>query len=195
MKLNDLFGDNANLSNVNEKLIQVQLERASYSYYNDSESIMSDEEFDQLKDELRILNPNNPFLKQIGSKVKTTEWKKEKHNISMCSLDKVNTEEEFKKWVSDIGHQDFQLTEKLDGISINLEYKDGILIKAITRGNGIEGENILSNVLKMNNVKQKLPIYFTGSIRGEIILKTSKFNEINKIIVKNKNFYYLYIIV
>ncbi len=67
----------------------------------------------------------------------------------------------------------FLASEKLDGISLSLKYVDGELIQAATLGDGSTGENITQNVLKMKNVKQKLPASFTGHIRGEIILLKS----------------------
>jgi DNA ligase (NAD+) len=158
-----------------------KLRAAADAYYN-KQPIMSDEEFDALKDKLREKDPNNSFLKQIGSPIKVTEWEIAKHKIAMCSLDKVSTPEEFIKWAR-AKAKSFIINEKFDGISINLEYDNGELIKAITRGDGIEGEDILSNVVKMKNVKTKVD-GFTGSIRGEIILRESKLNELNKAVEK-----------
>jgi DNA ligase (NAD+) len=72
-------------------------------------------------------------------------------------------------------------SEKLDGISLSLDYAKGKLIKATTRGDGITGEDITVNVVRMQNVKKELTVSYTGSLRGEIIMKITDFNALNKI--------------
>lgn len=160
--------------------------KASNAYYNDSESIISDEEFDNLKDQFAKLYPDDDFLKQIGATVSVSEWKKAKHNIPMSSLNKVNTTAEFKKWANSIGDSFYILEEKLDGISVDLEYAEGKLIKAITRGNGIIGEDIYNNVKLMKNVKLNIN-NFTGSLRGEIVLFNSDFEKLNEVMRSKGN--------
>jgi len=74
---------------------------------------------------------------------------------------------------------DLIISEKLDGISIDVSYVDGKISEAITRGDGTTGENILKNVIRMKNVKKELPIPFTGSLRGEILLKKEDLKSVN----------------
>jgi DNA ligase (NAD+) len=74
----------------------------------------------------------------------------------------------------------FVIQWKIDGSSISLDYKKGKLINATTRGSGTEGELVTSNVKRMQNAPHILPIPFTGSLRGEIILLNSTFKEIFK---------------
>lgn len=146
------------------------------AYYNFDSPIMSDKAFDALVDELKELDPNNKAVTNIGSPLKPTEWKKATHQIPMGSLNKVNIVSELVKWETTLGKDSANLlfvTEKLDGISIELVYEDGILKQAITRGDGIVGEDITSNVVKMGGVNSKLSTPFNGSLRGEIILKKS----------------------
>jgi len=168
--------------------------KASDAYYNDAESIITDMEYDQKKDYLRDLyhtqllpkkSVNSDAVKkvekclnQIGAPVQASEWKKYQHKIPMTSLNKVNSESEFSKWESEIRDQFYVIMEKLDGISLDLEYEQGKLIRAITRGDGLEGEEITQNVRKMQNVKEKIE-GFNGNLRGEILLTSDKFNEIN----------------
>jgi len=159
------------------KEIVKNLRQASHAYYNLSDPIMPDHEFDDLKDELERLDPQNSFLSEIGAPVEITEWKKAKHKISMTSLNKVHTEEEFIKWAKSKGNV-FSIEDKLDGISIDLEYnEDGDLEKAITRGDGFIGEDIYENVRKMQNVKTKLK-NFSGSVRGEIFMFLDDFKKV-----------------
>ena len=167
---------------VNE--IVKKLREASDSYYNQHESTITDYEFDTLKDNLESLDPSNPFLSQIGAPVKISSWKKAKHSIGMTSLNKVNISEEFFKWCDSNDVTDLIMEDKLDGISIDLEYSDGTLLKAITRGDGIEGEDIYENVKKMQNVKLKIE-GFSGCIRGEIFLFQEDFERVNEIAKKN----------
>lgn len=164
--------------NYNE--MKKRLLEACDSYYNKSFSTMSDKDFDELKDEFTRLYPNDPFLKQIGSSVpEVTEWKKESHKIPMASLDKVNLVNEFTDWVHKKKTNDFIVESKIDGISMDLEYQNGYLVKAITRGDGKTGENILRNVVKMKNVKRRIS-NFNGSIRGEIVLCKDDFVVLNR---------------
>lgn len=174
-------------SNKSEKIekIRNKLIAANDAYYNKNQSFLTDQEFDNLKDKLQELSPNDPFLSQVGAPVKVTEWKKARHKIPMTSLNKVNTVEEFKKWAKNIKANDFLIMEKMDGISIELIYKEGNLIDAITRGDGTIGESIVTNVSKMINVKKNIN-NFSGSLRGEIIFCKNNFIEVNEKLKTNK---------
>lgn len=166
-----------------------KLIEATDSYYNNSFSLMSDEEFDELKDSFEREYPDDPFLKTIGAPVpENTKWEKKEHKIPMLSCNKVKTLEEFNKWIDSVEFDDIDLviSEKLDGISLSLDYIDGNLVAATTRGDGFLGENILPNVIKMKNVKTELPISFTGSLRGEIILKNDDLKAINFVCKERK---------
>jgi DNA ligase (NAD+) len=157
------------------EIIKKQLVKASDSYYNDAISIMSDEEYDSLYDELSELSPDDLFFSKIGSATKTSEWKKSKHKISMSSLNKVNVEEELINWANTINDELYICEEKLDGISLNLEYENSTLQKGITRGDGFIGENIYSNVIKMKGAQNKIKGNMECSVRGEVVLKRDDF--------------------
>ena len=146
---------------------------ARNDYYN-NEPKVSDKVFDAWVDELKDLDPNNDAVTAVGASVPPTEWKKAKHQIPMGSLEKVNLPEELAKWIDDAAPKEPLLViDKLDGLSIELVYDNGKLFQAITRGDGIIGEDITANVIKMNGALTKLSNNFTGSIRGEIIMKKS----------------------
>jgi len=171
------------------------LKRASISYYNEGISIISDSTYDEKKDRLvliynRVLVPKKSidpnlvsevehFLNQIGAPVSASEWKKTLHKFPMTSLNKVNTHEEFKNWASSINDSFYVIFDKLDGGSIDLVYDDGVLVQAITRGDGLEGEDMLQNVLKMKNVK-KLIQGFSGNIYGEVFILREDFEALIK---------------
>lgn len=159
------------------------------SYYNGDPEI-SDEAFDNLEDELRDLQPDSSVLSDVGSPTPAkTKWKKKSHVIPMGSLNKANSIQDTLDWFSNsrsvLGHrstdslkEDDSLfwSEKLDGISIALEYEKGKLVSAVTRGDGFMGEDIIANVVLMRGVPrhidpptpQSKPI--TGVFRGEIVL-------------------------
>ena len=144
-------------------------------YYNAQPEI-SDAEFDILIDELKKLYPDHPAIMMVGAPVKNSEWKKAGHNIPMTSLDKASNIEEITAWITKRfqANNSIFITDKLDGLAIEVIYENGKLTQAISRGNGSIGELITNNVVKMGGVKKVLPISFTGSIRGEIILTKSK---------------------
>lgn len=150
------------------KELELKITEAQTAYYN-GEAIIDDDQYDALLYELSCLDPNNKVLIKIGAEP-TNEWKKEKHLFPLGSLSKVNTPSEMAKWMSDsIPNQEVLVMDKLDGLSIGCQYEDGKLTKAILRGGGEEGEDILTNVLKMNGIVKYIP-NFTGVLRGEIIL-------------------------
>ena len=175
MSLND-FIDHDDVSEIVSKL-----KKADEEYYNKSKPSFSDAQYDKLKDQLRNADPDNPYLSTVGAPLpESTAWKKRKHKIPMASLDKCNESGEFIKWTSAIKQPHYFIIEdKLDGISIDIEYNKGALIAAITRGDGETGQDILTNVLNMQNVKKKIPD-FTGNIRGEIVITKPDFHELCK---------------
>ena len=155
------------------KELENKIFQARTDYYNHQPTV-SDKVYDAWVDELRTLDPTNKAVTAIGAPIVPSEWQKAKHQIPMGSLDKVNTPAELTKWVEDT-YPDGKLcvTEKLDGLSIEVIYEDGSLVQAITRGDGETGEDVTVNVVKMGGVKSHLPEKFTGSLRGEIIMHKS----------------------
>lgn len=152
-----------------------EIERHRNLYYNEQPEI-SDAAFDVLEAELKSIAPNHAALKKVGAEVPSQEeWKKAEHKLPLGSLDKVKNPEEFEKWVLDTfkSHNTLFVIEKLDGLSIEVVYENGLIKQCISRGNGYTGFEMSANVVRMNGVKRLLPVEFTGSLRGEIILKRS----------------------
>ncbi|MBX3221001.1 MAG: NAD-dependent DNA ligase LigA [Labilithrix sp.] len=153
------------------------------AYYN-GQPLVSDAAYDELEEELRALDPANAILQSVGAPVAVTEWEKARHAIPMGSLNKAVNEAEFRQWAArcdQLGAEsslapissDLLVTEKLDGLSLAVNYEKGKLVEAITRGDGHVGERITPNARRMKGVPARLPEPLTVSIRGEIILKLS----------------------
>ncbi|MGP1520131.1 MAG: NAD-dependent DNA ligase LigA [Treponema sp.] len=150
-------------------------------YYNETPEL-SDEDFDLLWDELRLLDPNNSLFTTVPK----DEWdgfKKEAHIIPMGSQEKAANNEAFLEWASNHKYESYLVQYKLDGASLELQYKNGTLTKAVTRGDGVIGDDITVNAIKMKGVIKELKVKtlngkssFTGAVRGEVILPKDIFN-------------------
>jgi len=156
--------------------LEKELRRHRQLYYNEQPEI-SDAEFDELVDELEKLAPDSEVLAEVGAPVDLDQagLPTKEHRIPMGSLDKV-TEDKLELWVEKAGPL-FLIQEKYDGISLELEYRDGRLVDAITRGDGFTGEVVTHNAAHFANISSELPVAFTGSVRGEVILRLSAFEE------------------
>lgn len=160
------------MSNSKIKTLCDKIISARKDYYSGGGSSISDALYDSWCDELQLLDPKNPVLVGIGSEP-VSDWEKYTHKVPMGSLNKSQTKSEFASWFYKyIGINDeLFLTLKLDGLSLSLIYEDGVLKVAATRGSGVTGENIISNVIKMEGVPLRLPQKINATIRGEIVLK------------------------
>jgi DNA ligase (NAD+) len=153
--------------------LATQLQQLSVAYHNFGTSPVDDSTYDTLKRQLRERAPDHSFLKQVGAPApKSSHLKKARHKIHMGSVANAMNEEEFNKWWNKYGKPTLFATLKVDGLSINLEYEKGQFKRAITRGDGIEGEDVTANVIRARD----LPLYlsehkdFTGSVRAEVLL-------------------------
>lgn len=135
--------------------------------YYDGIPEISDDEFDNLWTRLKSTYPTSKVLREIGSS--NTTFEKVKHTMMMGSQNKAMNENDFHKWYVQHQNNQFVVEFKLDGASIALQYVNGILNKAITRGNGEYGDDITVNVKKMKGVPKQIDL-FTGTIRGEVVL-------------------------
>lgn len=164
-----------------EELIEV-LNRASKAYYAGDTEIMSNFEYDALYDELQdlekktgIVLANSPTV-NVG--YETVDYlPKERHEKPMLSLDKTKDREELRDWLGDAKGL---LSWKLDGLTIVLTYDKGVLVKALTRGNGIEGEVITANAKTFENIPHAIPFKGRLVLRGEAVIKYSDFKKINE---------------
>lgn len=171
-----------------------QIEEHNYKYYVMAQPTISDFEFDKLLEELiklekehpEYLSPESPS-QRVGGQI-TKEFKTVKHKYPMLSLgntyseaDLIDFDDRIKKALN-TGYE-YVCELKYDGVAIGLTYKDGVLVQAITRGDGEKGDDVTTNVKTIKSIPLKLrghdyPKEF--EIRGEIFMSRKVFNELNK---------------
>ena len=159
-----------------------ELNKASEAYYNTGQPIMSDLEFDcklkelkQWEDETGIVLSNSP-THNVGATV-LDNIKEVTHETPMLSLEKCHSTEEIVKFANE--HK-LVTSVKLDGLTVRLTYKDGDLILAESRGNGVVGSDVTEHVKQFTNVPLHINKEGTYIIDGEALIKLDDFAEINK---------------
>lgn len=150
-------------------------------YYNYSESLVSDAEYDKLFDELRELEAEEHFVlansptQTVGYEI-VDSLKKVKHDHLMLSLDKTKSCQDLLNFAED---REVALSMKLDGLTMSVKYENGKLVSAETRGNGIEGTDVLNNAKVMKNLPLTIDSKETLVIDGECIILRDDFERIN----------------
>lgn len=163
-----------------KELVEI-LREASKAYYAEDREIMSNYEYDKLYDELMGLEEETGMV-LAGSPTITVgyeavdELPKEAHESPMLSLGKTKDREELREWLKD---KEGLLSWKLDGLTIVLTYKNGELLKAVTRGNGEIGEVITNNARVFKNIPLRIQYQGELILRGEAVITYSDFEEIN----------------
>ena len=168
------------------------IESHNYNYYILAQPTISDYDFDMLLNELISLEQQYPeFItadsptQRVGGDI-TKEFQTVKHRYPMLSLSNSYNIEEVKDFITRIKKTieedvEFVCELKFDGISISLTYENGIFVKAVTRGDGTQGDDVTTNVKTIRTIPLKLkgdyPDFF--EMRGEIIMPHSSFNAIN----------------
>lgn len=160
------------------------------TYYKNGESLVSDQEYDRLFDKLKTLEEQYPEYaeadsptRRVGSDL-TNDFPEVVHTIPVLSLDKAYSKEEVlsffdKSIAKEGGALSFAAEEKIDGISMVLYYEDGILIRAVTRGNGEVGNDVTPNIMTIKSVPLSLPEPLTIAVRGEVYLPKKDFLRLN----------------
>ena len=161
------------------------------AYFVESRPLVSDSEFDALFNELLAIEQEHPDLalpdsptRRVGSDL-TQELPEAPHSIPVLSLDKSYTSEELAAWIAKTARNageelSFVCEQKIDGASIVLYYKEGLLVRAVTRGNGLVGNDVTGNVKTIGAVPLRLARAVTVAVRGEIFLAHSLFDSINE---------------
>lgn len=163
-----------------QELIEL-LNKAAYMYEQKDQEIMSNFEYDKLYDELLALEKETGLIFASSPTQKTgyevvSELPKEQHESQMLSLDKTKEVEALKEW---LGQKEGVLSWKMDGLTIVLTYRDGNLVKAVTRGNGEVGEVVTNNAKVFQNIPLKISYLGELILRGEAVIRYSDFERIN----------------
>ena len=174
--------------------LRKELDEHNYNYYVLDNPTISDYEFDQKLKELQLLenqhpeyyDANSPSVR-VGGEI-TKNFPTVTHEFRMYSLDNSYSKEELEEWekriLKNLGENNvsFVCELKYDGASIDLTYEKGILVQALTRGDGIQGDNITTNVKTIKSI----PLVLKGNdfperfhIRGEIIILKEGFEKMN----------------
>ena len=168
-----------------------ELIRYQDAYYKEGKPLVSDLEYDRAWDRLLYLEKENPEYalpdsptKRVGSDL-TNDFPEFEHSIPVLSLDKAYSKEEvlsfFSKSIQKEGEGlSFAAEEKIDGISMVLYYEDGILVRAVTRGNGEVGNDVTPNIRTISSVPLSLSEPVDIAVRGEVYLSKKDFERLNQ---------------
>ena len=195
-----------------EKLREA-IDRYRYAYHVENKSLISDEALDSLKKELFDLEQKYSDLITLDSPTQRVagkplpEFEKVRHETPMTSLNDAFSEEDVKDWLTRLENffgrkvkQEFYCELKIDGLAIELIYKNGVLIQGSTRGDGLIGENVTNNLKTVEAIPLKSQISNLKSsaqggsasggqisrltVRGEVFLTKKEFERINKELAK-----------
>jgi len=163
-----------------------------FKYYVLDQPTITDAQFDELLRKLQVLEEKNPELRESDSPTQhvgggfSTQFEQRDHIEKMMSLDNVFDLAELASWFDrvekDISDPTYLCEVKVDGLAINLTYENGQLIRGLTRGNGVTGEDVTLNVKTIKNLPHTLKgdkIPSLIEIRGEVFFPIAAFNELN----------------
>lgn len=175
--------------------LRAQLEEHNHNYYVLDAPSIPDAEYDRLMRELSALEQANPEFQSPDSPSQKVggaaldKFEQVTHQVPMLSLDNAFSEEEFaafnrriKERVMDNKELTFCCEPKLDGLAVSIIYRDGVLVQAATRGDGMVGENITQNVKTIRNVPLKLrgdDFPAELEVRGEVFMDSAGFAKLN----------------
>lgn len=177
-----------------EKLREL-INKYRYHYHVLDESIMSEAAADSLKHELtqletefpNLITPDSPTQRVAGKPL--DKFEKVKHEKRMISLADVFSEQEIDDWIlrnekliPDGKIKEFFTDIKMDGLACSLKYRNGIFAQAVTRGDGLTGEDVTLNVKTIENVPLSInSSYDEVEVRGEIVIFKKDFDELNRL--------------
>jgi len=165
--------------------LEAEVRRHNRLYFIEHKPIISDYEFDQLVEELRRRKPDSAALTEIFSDALPT-GAKVIHKIPMLSLDKCYDKKTLKDWAAKFKGE-IIASPKIDGCAVSIKYgKDGRLIQAATRGDGVEGEEITANVRTIRKIPQQIH-QKNVEVRGEIYMPLSVFKRYEKEFANPRN--------
>lgn len=164
------------------------LNRWAYEYYVLDNPSVSDREYDKLYDELRLLEresgvvyPDSPTRRVGGEPIKGFE--RHAHIARLYSLDKAVSEDELSAFFTRVykiaPEAEFTVEYKFDGLTVCLTYENGVFVRATTRGNGTEGEDVTAQALTVMSFPLKISYRGTLEVRGEAVIRLSVLEKFN----------------
>ena len=185
----------SNIKEIKAELSELRRKIRTYSkqYYDENASDISDYDFDMLMQRLKKIEAEYPELitknsptQKVGGTAQREVGILVPHDVPMLSLQDVFSEEEIRAFVTGVlSHfptAEFVVEEKIDGLSLALRYENGVLARAITRGDGtVQGEDVTLNARAISDVVEELhePLpYF--EVRGEVYMERAAFAEVNE---------------
>lgn len=155
--------------------IETLIKKAAKDYYNGNES-MSDADYDALIAQLKTLDPSNPLCANgLASEEDGEDETKVKHNLTTGTLAKCADAAALNDWLSNKSAEEYELSMKIDGSGIELVYKNGKFVQAITRGNGETGLDRTKTLSEISFPKS-VNSDFSGSIRAEMVIYNTDFD-------------------
>lgn len=187
----DLFSEIEEPEREELRTLRKELEEANYKYYVLNMPTLSDREFDEKMHRLQKLealfpdmfDPKSP-TQHVGSDLGKKGFEQVKHRYPMLSLANSYSRDEIEDWVRKLPSDAEIVCElKYDGLSISLWYEKGVLVKALTRGDGQQGDNVIDNIKTIPSIPwkiegQQVPEQF--ELRGEVLLPWERFEALNK---------------
>ena len=183
------------MGNVQERIKKLteQLVRYNKNYYEEDAPVISDREYDEMLKELKSLEDSYPALKMknsptehVGGKV-SGKFEKVNHRVPVISLDNSYDQNELlsfdnrvKKRAASSGDMKYVLEPKIDGLSVVLQYNDGILVRGATRGDGITGEDITDNLRTIKSIPETIEFKGELDVRGEVYIGKKDFLKLNR---------------
>lgn len=179
-----------------EKIEQLTnlINKWNYEYFVENNPSVSDLEYDKKLKQLEeleqqypeLIHPNSPTKKVGADNIFNTKFAKFTHNKPMLSLAKAYSYDDIEKFLDNIKKVvpedkiNFSIEPKIDGLSIAIHYQNGYLTKAITRGDGVEGEIVTSNIMQIESIPKIINYKNNLEVRGEVFLPKSKFYQLNR---------------
>lgn len=171
------------------KIAVKQLNEWAMAYYTMDAPLVTDDEYDRLYREVKVYEAKNPSgidsnspTQRVGGVV-LDEFEKARHLERMYSLEDIFDEEELHDWIGRVHKTStavqFVCEPKFDGASLNLVYEGGVLVRAITRGDGVEGEMVLNNAKSIKSIPLAISHKGLCEIRGEVVIYKKAFEKIN----------------
>jgi len=159
-----------------EELVSL-LQKANHEYYNGGTALMSDTAYDAVKDVMEARDPSHPILKSVGAVISSDDERKATLPYYLASLDKIKTDPKvLEKW-TDKHKGQCVISDKLDGVSGLLKYKDGC-VTLYTRGDGEVGQKITHLIPFLRGIPPLLMGDKEISVRGELIISKADFEAI-----------------